>query len=160
SFRSYSTATKEFLSRINTHTYSGSQRTQLANEASSHSKDLWMSEYGDGDASGLTMSRRVIADLKNLRPLSWVYWQAVDGGGRGLRRDGIHAPSSTKYQPNEKYFVMANYPRFIRPGYRFLAVADANSRAAYDQASRKLVIVTTNSTSTDVEVTYDVSSFD
>src|SRR5262249_37098900 len=66
----------------------------------------------------------------------------------------------TQYTLNEKYFVMANYTRFIRPGYRFLAVADTNSLAAYDQASGKLVIVTTNSASTDVEVTYDVSCFD
>jgi O-glycosyl hydrolase len=160
SFRSYSAATKSFVSRINTHTYGGSQRTQLANETSAHFKDLWMSEYGDGDASGLTMSRRILSDMKTMRASAWVYWQAVDGGGWGLLRNSLPDATTTDYTLNPKYFVMANYSRFIRPGYRFVAINDASSLAAYDSSSGTLVIVTTNSGSADLSVTYDVSGFD
>ena len=160
SFRSFSPAVKSSLSRINTHAYGGSQRTQLANEANSNSKDLWMSEYGDGDASGLTMSRKILSDMKNMRPISWVYWQAVDGDGWGLLKNALPDATTTDYTLNEKYFVMANYSRFIRPGYRFVAITDPSSLAAYDASSGALVIVTTNSSASDVEVTYDVSMFD
>jgi O-glycosyl hydrolase len=160
SFRSYGAATRSALSQINTHSYGGSQRSQLANEANSHSKALSMSEYGDGDASGLTMSRRIVSDMKHMRPSSWVYWQAVDGGGWGLLKNALPDGSHTDYTLNKKYFVMANYSRFIRPGYRFIAVTDANSLAAYDPTSRTLILVTTNSGSSDLGVTYDLSTFD
>ena len=160
SFRSYSSATKSLVSQINTHSYGGSQRTQLANLASSYGKELSMSEYGDGDASGFTMSRRILSDMKNMRPISWVYWQAVDGDGWGLLKNSLPDGITTNYTLNKKYFVMANYSRFIRPGYRFIAIADANSLAAYDSPSGTVIIVTTNSASTDVEVTYDLSAFD
>ena len=160
SFRFYSAATRSMVSQINTHSYGGSQRTQLANEANSRGKALWMSEYGDGDATGLTMSQRIVSDMKHLRPSSWVYWQAVDGGGWGLLKNSLPDGTHTDYTLNKKYFVMANYTRFIRPGYRFIAITDVNSLAAYDPASGTLILVTTNSRSFDVPVTYDLSMFD
>ena len=78
----------------------------------------------------------------------------------GLLKNSLPDGITTNYTLNKKYFVMANYSRFIRPGYRFIAIADANSLAAYDSPSGTVIIVTTNSASTDVEVTYDLSAFD
>jgi O-glycosyl hydrolase len=160
SFGSYSTDAKSFLSQINTHSYGGSQRTALANQGTSYGKDVWVSEYGDGDDTGITMSQRILSDMKNLRPISWVYWQAVDGGGWGLLKNALLDAETTDYMLNKKYFVMANYSKFIRPGYRFIAITDRNSLAAYESCSGTLVIVTTNSQSSDIEVTFDLSSFD
>jgi hypothetical protein len=160
SFSSYSSPAQSYLSRINTHSYSGSARTQLANLANSYSKALWMSEYGDNDATGLTMSRRILDDMKNLRPTAWVYWQAVDNaGGWGFLRNPLQDEITTGYTTNEKYYVMGNYSKFIRPGYQFIAINDANSLAAYDASSGTLVIVTTNSGAQDTNVTYDLSGF-
>jgi O-glycosyl hydrolase len=160
SFSSYSSAAQAYLSQINTHSYGGSERTQLANLANSYSKDLWMSEYGDNDATGLTMSRQILNDMKNLRPTAWVYWQAVDNaGGWGFLKNPLQDEITTAYTINEKYYVMGNYSKFIRPGYQFIAINDANSLAAYDASSGTLVIVTTNSDTADTNVTYDLSGF-
>ena len=66
---------------------------------------------------------------------------------------------TTSYTVNQKYYVMGNYSKFIRPGYKIIGMSDANTLAAYDAASGKVVLVTTNSESTDTSVTYDLSRF-
>jgi O-glycosyl hydrolase len=163
SVTSYDASTQAWLSQINTHGYSGSERTQLTNLANSSGRNLEMSEYGDGDATGLTMSHQILSDMKDLRPTIWDYWQAMDGtdggGGWGMLTCPMRDETNTQYTVNEKYYVMANYSRFIRPGYQFLAIDDANSLAAYDASSGTLVIVTTNSGTSDNNITYDLSGF-
>jgi O-glycosyl hydrolase len=163
SFASYGRTSQGYVAQINTHSYWGSARLQLANLANSFGKGLSLSEYGDGDASGLTMSRDIVNDMKNLRPTIWTYWQAVDsndgGGGWGFLNSPMRDETSTQYVINQKYYVMGNYSKFIHPGYRFIAIDDQNSLAAYDASSGTLVIVTTNSGSADTNLTYDLSGF-
>ncbi|NMI07863.1 hypothetical protein HF638_28090 [Paenibacillus sp. SZ31] len=160
SFNSYSTAVKSAISQINTHTYSGSNRTALRNTATSAGKHLWTSEYGDGDASGLTMSRTILKDIRNMGASAWVYWQAVDSAeGWGFFKNVLNNTQTTSYTVNQKYYVMGNYSKFIRPGYKIIGMSDANTLAAYDAASGKVVLVTTNSESTDTTVSYDLSRF-
>ena len=48
----YDAAALKGLTKINTHSYGGGDRTQLSDFALSHGKDLWMSEDGDNDAFG------------------------------------------------------------------------------------------------------------
>ncbi|MBV9867802.1 MAG: RICIN domain-containing protein [Abitibacteriaceae bacterium] len=159
-FAYYDSTALKALSRINTHSYGGGDRTQLANFALSKGKDLWMSEYGDGDASGLTMSGRILEDISGLHPSAWVYWQVVDSaGGWGFLKNPLHDATTTAYTVNKKYYVMGNYSKFIRPGYRFIAINDPHSLAAYDARSRRLIIVTTNREDRDTEVTYDLRQF-
>jgi hypothetical protein len=160
SFNSLSSTTKSSLYQINTHSYNGSQRVQLANAAQSNGKKLWMSEYGDGDATGLTMSKKILADMKQMHASAWVYWQAVDNAtGWGFLKNSLDGSGDTSYTINEKYYVMGNYSKFIRPGYKIIAINDDNSLAAYDPSSSTIVIVTTNSGTTDTTVTYDLSNF-
>ncbi|MEO2211444.1 RICIN domain-containing protein [Paenibacillus amylolyticus] len=160
SFNSYSNAVKSSISQINTHTYGGSNRTALRNTATSAGKHLWTSEYGDGDASGLTMSRTILKDIRNMGASGWVYWQAVDSAeGWGFFKNVLNNTQTTSYTVNQKYYVMGNYSKFIRPGYKIIGMSDANTLAAYDATSGKVVLVTTNSESTDTTVTYDLSRF-
>ncbi|WP_366348672.1 RICIN domain-containing protein [Paenibacillus amylolyticus] len=160
SFNSYSNAVKSAITQINTHTYGGSNRTALRNTATSAGKHLWTSEYGDGDASGLTMSRTILKDIRNMGASGWVYWQAVDSAdGWGFFKNVLNNTQTTSYTVNQKYYVMGNYSKFIRPGYKIIGMSDANTLAAYDAASGKVVLVTTNSDSTDTTVTYDLSRF-
>ncbi|WP_440111585.1 RICIN domain-containing protein [Paenibacillus sp. QZ-Y1] len=160
SFNSYSSAVKSAISQINTHTYGGSNRTSLRNTATSAGKHLWTSEYGDGDASGLTMSRTILKDIRNMGASAWVYWQAVDSAeGWGFFKNVLNNTQTTSYTVNQKYYVMGNYSKFIRPGYKIIGMSDANTLAAYDADSGKVVLVTTNSESTDTTVTYDLSRF-
>ncbi|WP_283655948.1 glycoside hydrolase [Paenibacillus sp. RC334] len=160
SFAGYSPAVKSAIAQINTHTYGGNNRTALRNAATSDNKHLWTSEYGDGDASGLTMSRTILKDIRNMGASAWVYWQAVDSAeGWGFFKNILNDTQTTSYTVNQKYYVMGNYSKFIRPGYKIIGMTDANTLAAYDASSGKLVLVITNSEPTDTTVTYDLSRF-
>ena len=148
------------MDKLNVHSYGGGDRTRLANFARSQSKDLWLSEYGDGDASGLTMSRRILEDMHGLHPSSWSYWQVVDNAaGWGFLRNPMLDEVNTRYEVNPKYFVMGQYSRFIRPGFRLIASGSPDSLAALDARTRTLVIVTTNASDTPASISYDLSRF-
>ncbi len=148
------------MSKINTHSYGGGDRTYLFAEALSAGKDLWLSEYGDNDASGLTLSRTILQDIRGLHPSAWVYWQFVDAApGWGFLRNPLDSASHTRYTVNKKFWVMAQYSRFIRPGARFIAVADPHTVAAWNAQSRTLTLVTTNSGDAPSTVCYDLRKF-
>ncbi|WP_336788654.1 RICIN domain-containing protein [Paenibacillus sp. MMO-177] len=160
SYNSYSSGVKSALAQINTHTYGGTGRAAFRNIAASNGKTPWVSEYGDGDASGLTMSRTILKDIRNMGVTAWIYWQAVDSAdGWGFFKNVLNNTQTTSYTVNKKYYVMGNYSKFVRPGYKIIGSSDANTLAAYDAASSKLVLVTTNSATTDTSVTYDLSKF-
>jgi len=157
---SYPSGIQKDVSQINTHSYTGSQRTELLDLAQKAGTDLWMSEYGDADGTGLTMSEQILSDMKTLRPNAWVYWQAVDDApGWGFLTSHLNHETTYTYSVNEKYYVMANYSKFIRPGFIFINVADSQSLAAYDPNSETLVIVKTNDGFAPQTVSYDLSKF-
>ncbi len=156
----YDAAALSSINKINNHSYGGGDRVRLANFALSQGKDLWLSEYGDGDASGLEMSRRILEDIHGLHPSSWCYWQVVDNaGGWGFLRNPMLDETNTAYTINPKYYVMGQYSRFIRPGFKFIASGSPNSLAALNPQSRTLVIVTTNSSDAVAPMTFDLSRF-
>lgn len=75
------------VDRIDTHTYGGSQRSQLQQLALDSGKNLWMSEV-DGSytagidagqmSAGLGLARQIILDLNNLKSSAWVLWNLID----------------------------------------------------------------------------------
>lgn len=158
-FNSYDSTAKGYVSQINTHSYGGSNRTGLLNLAKTNNKKLWMTEYGDGDSSGMTLASTILSDMRNMQPTVWTYWQPVDYDGWGLMVSDLDNPTNYSYALSEKYYVMGNFSKFIRPGAQFVAINDGNSVAAYDSASNKLTIVTQNNSSADTNVTYDLSKF-
>ncbi|MFD0693620.1 glycoside hydrolase [Paenibacillus sp. GCM10027628] len=162
SFLSYDSTALSYLSKVNTHSYAGTNRTGVQTAADGRGKAVWMSEYGDDDATGLTMSQQIVDDMKNLQPTAWVYWQAVDHNsapGWGMITTDLNNPTNYAYTVNEKYYVMKNYSKFLRPGYKFIYLNDSHTLAAYDKRSNTLVIVTTNATGSDLTTTYDLSKF-
>ncbi len=162
-FRSFDAETVGDISQINVHGYGGAtaiaQRPPLSQLASGAGKRLWTSEYGDGDASGLTMSREILTDMTYLHPTAWVYWQLVDGPGWGLLVNPLTGETTTGYTVSEKYFVLGQYSRYIRPGYTMIGIDGGNSVAAYDARSKTLVIVATNDGKVDAPVSFDLSRF-
>ncbi|WP_431308602.1 glycoside hydrolase [Alicyclobacillus fastidiosus] len=159
SWDSYSDNVKNDISQINTHSYNGSERVELNNASKKEGKHLWMSEYGDGDATGMTMSTQIIADIKQMQPTAWVYWQAVDGPGWGMLQMNVNHPGDWTFVKTEKYYVMENYSKFIRPGYQFVDINLPNAVAAYNASNRRLVIVTTNASSNNESFTYELDKF-
>ena len=80
----FDSSTHSLVGALNVHGYfSGTNpyrgpNMPLLHDAAAGSKRLWMSEYGDGDASGLTMAQSIVQDIKGLRPTAWIYWQPVE----------------------------------------------------------------------------------
>ncbi|HKW17983.1 MAG TPA: glycoside hydrolase [Terriglobales bacterium] len=173
-WNAYNAPTRELVGLVNVHGYSkgtepyrGPNRAELRRVVGT--KRLWQSEYGDGDASGYTMAQTIIRDLKELRPSAWVYWQPVEPDvpdyGWGLINanyiDTRDKPSSEKtplVRINRKFYVYGQFTRYLRAGYQRIEIDDANSVAAYDRSSRKLVVVEVSG-NTPAEKTLDISPF-
>ena len=88
------------------------------------------------------MARNLLLDFRYLKPVAWEYWQVLDQGGWGL----IDADNDAKTlgSATQKYFVMAQFARHIRPGMQILDGGADNIVAAYDASKSKLVVVAAN----------------
>ena len=157
-FNSLGSAALGNVGRINVHGYqygSGSRDT-LYSLASGAGKKLWNSEYGESDATGQELVSNLILDFIWLHPTAWVYWQALDTSGWGLI-DGDN-DSLTVGAASQKYFVLAQFTRHIRPGMQILDGGSDYTVAAYDNSAKKLIIVAVNWDSTQY-LNFDLSSF-
>lgn len=166
--RGTSQSAASLVDRVNVHAYSGiaAWRDNGARQALRRAvgtRRLWMSEYGDPDASGLTLAQTIIEDLTYLRPTAWLYWQPLEPHSWGLVT-GAFADSRTQRsrgQPtavNNKYFVLAQFSRFVRPGAMLLGNDDPHTVAALDAAAQRLDLVSVNYGSAQV-IRYDLSAF-
>ena len=160
SLNAYGTTSLANTTRFVTHTYGANNPSGLQALASAQHKPLWVSEYGDGDASGLTMARRIHDDLTQMSARAWIYWQVVDNaGGWGLLLNGLDSSGNNTYSINQKFYAMYQFSHFIRPGCVILGASDNWSLAAYDATNHNLVLVAVNDTSTGFNLNYDLSTF-
>ncbi|HEY0829152.1 MAG TPA: RICIN domain-containing protein [Bacilli bacterium] len=168
-FNQYDAATKSKIHQINSHSYgTRANEYKLKNIAAQHGKKVWISELGNNGAgdiydidASMNLSNVVLNDLKNLKATGWHYWQAIeDSAGDnnyGLIKANFEGPNG--YNVTKKYYAMGNYSKYIKQGYKIIGINNGKSVAAYDAASQKLVIVTTNDTTTAQDFTYDLSAF-
>jgi O-glycosyl hydrolase len=149
---------------MTTHTYSANNPGGLKSIAASLGRPLWVSEYGDGDGTGMTMAQRIHDDITGMGLQAWIYWQVVDNaGGWGFLYNPLTTNSTggftTNYTINEKFYVMGQFSEFIRPGCKIINVNDANTLAAYNPTNQTLVLVTVNTNSSSFNVTYSLNAF-
>ncbi|KAJ7642780.1 glycoside hydrolase superfamily [Mycena polygramma] len=147
------------IGRVNVHGYQGGSgnRNGLYADVSGAGKKLWNSEYGDGDGTGSGLASNLILDLIWLHPTAWVYWQVLDVSGWGL----ITADNDAKTTgaPSQKYFVLAQFTRHIRPGMRIIDGGADYAVSAYDATNKKLIIVAVNWSSSSQFLNFDLSKF-
>lgn len=160
----YTDITKSMISQYNVHTYFGNDTERKQVFYAAGNKPIWMAEHGDGEANGIEMSRSIVSDIKYMKNSAWVYWQAVEENaapGWGMIETDLNDANNNAFTPNvkQKFWSMAQWSKFIRPGYKIIDIEDGDSVAAYDAASQKLVIVTVNDRSSSNDVTYDLSKF-
>ncbi|MBQ8927583.1 MAG: discoidin domain-containing protein [Oscillospiraceae bacterium] len=184
SYNKLSDQAKGAISRIDTHTYSGSNRTGLRDTALAAGKNLWMSEVDGGSTAGtnagemgaaLWLSERITTDLNGLNASAWILWQVIDSHissvGMNGNKDGGMVNTSGGYWGTavadhdkdtiiltKKYYAFGQYSRYIRPGMTMLN-AGGSTLAAYDPDSGRVVIVTYNTSGSAADVTYDLSGF-
>ena len=161
----YPAATRARIGQLNVHSYGNVHQTAVRDIARSSGIRLWMSENDtplskdpeqfDGMNSALAFAEHVVGDLKRLEPAAWIFWQAVEnisggsaGGGSnwGLLKTDLRAPAQGPHTVHvtRKYWAMAHFSRYIRPGYRLIRVDDHDSVAALSPDGGTLAIVHVN----------------
>lgn len=152
----YDAVTLSNISHIATHTYHANASPKLRQLSERTGKPLWVSEYGDGERTGLRMARRIRDDIVEKRAQAWIYWQFADNAGAwGMvwnRLDG-RDPS---YRKTRKFYVMAQFSRFIRPGSQIISASDDDSLVAYDRPKQQLIIVAVNDRNTSRDIIYQL----
>lgn len=174
-WEAFDAATRANVAQINAHAYATDRRSELRALATASAKPLVMSEVdGGGDAPhdhaaiapALGLARNIVDDLRDLQPLRWVFWQAVeDEKGQvssnqhwGLIHADLHGDSHA-WARTKKFFALANFSRFIRPDAVLLAADAPGIVAALDRARGTLTIVACNSQETDAPMVFDLSHF-
>lgn len=165
----YDLPTKAKISQVNSHSYGTRVNDlKLKNLAAQQGKKVWISELGNDGAgdrfnidASMNLSNAILKDVKDLKATGWVYWQAVEDAAGDNNYGLIKAnfTGTNGYIVTKKYYGMANYSKYIKQGYKIIQIDNGKSIAAYDAASQKLVIVTTNDTTSAQDFTYDLSAF-
>lgn len=180
SYNSYDGTTKSCLYQINTHCYSGSQRSQLRNQATADGKKLWSSEVDGSGASdpfgvwphnhndivpALDIANRINKDLRDMKVDGWVFWQAVESEQAQISLNKnwglIHADftGGQNYYLTKKYYGFQQYSKFIRPGYKMIDINNADAVAFMNLSQGKLVIVQRNASTGSVAYDYNLTGF-
>ncbi|MGU3317132.1 glycoside hydrolase [Sphingomonas sp. M6A6_1c] len=161
----YPPATLARVGQLNVHSYGTLYQTGVRDAARAAGIRLWMSENDtpldgdrenfDGMPSALAFADHVVADLKKLEPAAWVFWQAVEnlsgGNGKptsnwGLIKADLAAPAAGPHaiHVTRKYWAMAQFSRYIHPGYRLVPVDDLDTAGALSPDGKTLVLVHVN----------------
>lgn len=160
------------VGKLNVHGYNGLEpwRDDAARRSLRRTigdKRLWISEYGDGEATGLWLAQSIMADINQLRATGWMYWQPLEpysawGLVNGQYSEVADETSPTRGQPRQvyssKFHTFAQFSRFLRPGYQLIGSTDDLTVVGYDAANRKLALVTLNEGAAQ-NISYDLSRF-
>lgn len=161
----YPAATRARIGQLNVHSYGTIHQTGVRDAARAAGIRLWMSENDaplekdpedfEGMASPLAMSEHIVLDMKRLEPSAWVFWQAVEdlsvrGGSKGsnwgLIKADLRGPTDAPHaiHVTRKYWAMAQFSRYIRPGDRLIPIDDLDTIAALSADHRRLTLVHVN----------------
>ncbi|CAG8455994.1 1947_t:CDS:10 [Cetraspora pellucida] len=156
-----------YVSQYNTHAYGGALRGELHDISKLDGKRLWMSESGftasEEMSASIELSKQILNDMRNLKPVAWVYWQVIEHIQPGIDWGLIGADfsnSSTSLDIRLAYYGFLQYTRFIRPGYQIISSNDEDTLAAYDAINKTLVLVCTNKNNISEVWNINVTMFD
>jgi len=153
---------QELVRKWNVHGYQNPSTNDLKKVHHVHHKThrkpvLWMSEYGDGDESGMKLAQEIHRHMRYMKPTGWCLWQVVDPMWGLIDCDLEHTTHIRNIW--QKYFVFAHFTRHIRPNMSIMSVSGSNVVAAYDANGRVLSLVASNFDQRGHTFTYDLSDF-
>ena len=153
SYNKLSDEAKAVVERIDTHTYSGSDRAGLNALAKEAGKNLWMSEVDGAFTAGtnagemtaaLGLAQRMMTDLNGLESTAWILWNAIDmhADNSEYGKKWVNAGSENDYLTIDA--LMKAWQPKENSAYWGLAAADHNNEEvvlsmkyyAYGQLSR------------------------
>lgn len=161
----YPPVARRVIGQLNVHSYGTVNQTGVRDIARASGVRLWMSEDDtpmdkdpenfDSVSSALALAEHIVLDLKRLEPSAWVFWQAVEdlsarNGGAGsnwglIKADLAQPPAGPQdLHVTSKYWAMAQFSRFIQPGYRLIFVDDIDTVGALSPSGQELVLVHVN----------------
>ncbi len=161
----WNAATRARVGQLNVHSYGNVHQTAVRDIARAANIRLWMSEHdmsADKDLENfesmttpLAFAEHLVGDFRRLEPAAWVFWQAVEtlsgrngkpGSNWGLIKMDLTAPAPgpQSIHITRKYWTMANFSRYVRPGYRLIPIDDIDSIAALSPDRATLVVVHVN----------------
>jgi O-glycosyl hydrolase len=145
------------LGRVNVHQYNGSDPGALHRRVAALGKPLWASEVGccfSNDRpemwGALYMAASIQSALRELGAEVWCFWQ-TDWGVIDLK--GGHP------RPLKQFYTIAQFTRFIRPGFTVLSSRGENTLAAMSPDRRRLVLVAINRGDADEREDFDLGAF-
>ncbi|NDO18866.1 hypothetical protein FMM68_04250 [Lachnospiraceae bacterium MD329] len=170
---------KKALGRIDTHTYSGSNRKGAKETALNAGKNLWMSEV-DGGWDGFGLAQRIIDDVNGMNASAWVLWDIVDkhkdsnfvdpttgnkteannsvSDADSLWGVGMADHDNENLIMTNKYYAFGQFTKYINPGDTIIASSNS-TLAAYNKQTGDIKIVALNSGDSSRECLFDLSAF-
>jgi O-glycosyl hydrolase len=177
----WNAAARAAVGRLNVHTYGTDGRLAPRDLSKLSGKDLWMSEVDLGPGGipqnfedmrpGLALAQRISEDISQLEPRAWVTWQSVENYRNMLpsaenQNWGLiqvdfltDAPGAEPIRKNKKYWTMAQYSRFIKPGDHVIHTDNADTVAAIRPGDSSATVVYTNDSDQAVPVRVDLGGF-
>ena len=149
-------ASLDALGQVNVHQYNGTDPEALRRRVAALGKPLWASEVGCCISPGhsemwgaLYVADAIRTALRVLGAEVWCFWQP-DWGVIDARNG--HP------RPLRQFYAIAQYTRFIRPGFTVLS-SQGDTLAALSPDRRRLVLVATNGSGTDAVHDIDLTAF-
>jgi O-glycosyl hydrolase len=138
----------DIISQVNTHSYYGNQRDQLASIAAKHDMRIWQSETGPLSLRGsiykqsLTIAARLIKDIRELQSEVWCDWQYWDPHPAwtlvSFSEDG------SKLEKTKSFFLRRQVSAYIKQGYQVLSLSYKNILAAQSPDRSEVVLILVN----------------
>lgn len=171
------------VGQLNVHSYQTGRRSEVRRLAADAGTPLWMSEVDlgpdgvprdvDDIRPGLALARQIAGDLSELRPRAWVFWQAIEDSRNMIKMDrnwGLiqvdfmaENPAAEPIRESMKYWAMAQFSRFIRPGAELIATrtdsAAIDTVAALGPEPGRLIVVHVNDRFDPIMLRLDLSGF-
>lgn len=154
------------ISRIDVHSYAGTQRTELCDFAHENKIELWQSESGPLSIGGtdehqmMVVTDRIITDLRELKCTAWIDWQLANDKSPiwGLII-GSYRNASNPIVKGPSFYLRAQYSRYLKAGYTVIESSAPNSVAAVSPDKKELVIVISNKKLSSSKHKIDLSLF-
>ena len=139
------------IKQINVHSYAGDKRTELNEIAKKNKLTLWQSESGPlwvkekGFDNFLFMAKRIVTDMRELKPDVWCDWQYMGGEfGNIWALVGYNLKDQT-YERTKGFYCRKQFSHCIKKGYTIIESDNPNTLSALSPDGKTMVIVIVNS---------------